>query len=40
MNSFPGMLTLIMLPVVLGIGIVAVLQYALRAGRGEALQKT
>ncbi len=36
--SFPGMVTLIMLPVV-AIGIVAVIRHALRVGRGEALQK-
>ncbi len=35
--SFPGMVTLIMLPIV-AIGIVAVIRHALRVGRGEALQ--
>ena len=38
MNSFPGMLIVILLPIV-AIGIVAAIRYALRAGRGEALQK-
>ncbi|MFB3069161.1 MAG: hypothetical protein ACE1ZF_00550 [Gemmatimonadales bacterium] len=35
--NFPGMVTLIMLPIV-AIGIVAVIRHALRVGRGEALQ--
>ncbi len=38
MNSLPGMLTLVMLPIILGIGIVTVIRLALRARRGEALQ--
>ena len=38
MNSLPGMLTLVMLPIILGIGIVTVMRLALRARRGEALQ--
>ena len=35
--SFPGMVTLIMLPIV-AIGIVAVIRHALRVRRGETLQ--
>ena len=35
--NFPGMVILIMLPLV-AIGIVAAIRYALRVGRGEALQ--
>jgi hypothetical protein len=39
MSSLPGMMILIMIPIFLGIGIVTIMRFVQRTGRGEALQK-